>query len=306
MFYHWKPYVPVAERRRKAARAVPRLRARAGAMSPVTLDGRAIASTFWGKAWCDNLERYSDYSNRLPRGRSYVRNGSVIDLKIGRGEVTALVSGSSVYTVRAQFSAVPAARWQAICTDCAGGIDSLVELLQGRFSKAVMERLCRQETGLFPSPKEIRFTCSCPDWAAMCKHVAAVFYGIGARLDQSPELLFELRKVDPAALLANAGGELSLGTRRPASGKVLAEPGIAEIFGIELAQSARECVLPETRRGRPGASSAARSKKAKKGASAQRPSKKPKPQDVSGEAGGRPASDQSNARTPRSSRQRRA
>ncbi|MDH3288204.1 MAG: hypothetical protein OEP48_10855 [Betaproteobacteria bacterium] len=234
MFYRWKPYVPSAERRRQAARAVARFKKKGATMMPVVLDGRAMAKTFWGKAWCDNLERYSDYSNRLPRGRTYVRNGSVIDLKIAPGELTALVSGSSIYTVRAQITAVPKVRWKAVCADCAGAIDSLVELLQGRFSKGVMERICRQDTGLFPSPKEISFTCSCPDWATMCKHVAAVLYGVGARLDQNPELLFALRKVDHNALVATAGRDLSLGGKGPATGKVLEEAGLAEMFGIEL------------------------------------------------------------------------
>jgi hypothetical protein len=262
MDYDWKPYVPAAERRRKAERAAARLRKRGGMFSPVTVDGRTIARTFWGKAWCDNLQRYSDYSNRLPRGRTYIRNGSVIDLKISPGEVTALVRGSSIYTVRAQIVTVPATRWKAICSDCAGGIDSLVELLQGRFSKGVMERMCRQESGLFPSPKEISFTCSCPDWAAMCKHVAAVFYGIGARLDQSPELLFALRKVDPSALVAGAGQDLSLGAKRPGSGKVLSDTGLAEMFGIELAEPAGKLSAPEQKGGGRGASPATTKSKA--------------------------------------------
>jgi uncharacterized Zn finger protein len=163
-----------------------------------------------------------------------VRNGSVIDLKIAPGELTALVSGSSIYTVRAQITAVPKVRWNAVCVDCAGAIDSLVELLQGRLSAGVMERICRQEAGLFPTPQEISFTCSCPDWAAMCKHVAAVLYAVGARLDQSPELLFALRKVDHKALVATAGRDLSLGGAKPATGKVLEEAGLAEMFGIEL------------------------------------------------------------------------
>ena len=173
-----------------------RLRKKGRPVSPVILEGRAIARTFWGQSWCRNLERYSDYSNRLPRGRSYVRNGSVVDLQVARGEVTARVAGSSLYTVRVKVTAVPRARWSALCRSCAGGIDSLVELLQGRLSKAVMERICAEKTGLFPAPAEIRFGCSCPDWAAMCKHVAAVLYGVGARLDTRPELLFELRGVD--------------------------------------------------------------------------------------------------------------
>src|SRR5450830_512474 len=155
MYFQWKPYVSVAERRKKAERAAARHQKKTGqTLSPVTAARGAIAKTFWGKAWCDNLERYSDYSNRLPRGRSYVRNGSVIDLRIASGEVTALVSGSSIYTVRAQVEPVPKTRWNAILSDCAGAIDSLVEVLQGRFAKGVMERICRQGEGLFPAPKE--------------------------------------------------------------------------------------------------------------------------------------------------------
>jgi hypothetical protein len=235
MFYYWKPYVPAAERRRQAERHIAKLKKKGATAAPVVLTGRAIARTFWGKAWCDNLERYSDYSNRLSRGRSYVRNGSVIDLRIASGEVTALVSGSSIYTVRAQVEPVPKTRWNAILSDCAGAIDSLVELLQGRFAKGVMERICRQSEGLFPAPKEINFTCSCPDWATMCKHVAAVLYGVGARLDQSPELLFLLRKVDHNALIATAGRDLTLGGTGPRAGRVLEEPGLAEMFGIDVA-----------------------------------------------------------------------
>jgi uncharacterized Zn finger protein len=119
-------------------------------LSPVTASRGAIAKTFWGKAWCDNLERYSDYANRLPRGRTYVRNGSVIDLKITEGEVQAQVAGSRLYKIAVSVIAVPGKQWQSISADCAGSIDSLVELLQGRLSKAVMERICTPNTGLFP------------------------------------------------------------------------------------------------------------------------------------------------------------
>ena len=204
-------------------------------MSPVAIEGRKIARTFWGEAWCDNLERYSDYANRLPRGRTYVRNGSVVDLQVGPGRVTALVSGSAMYDVQVTVGPVPRARWSAICKDCSGAIDSLVELLQGRFSKGVMTRLCEEKTGLFPSPKDILFTCSCPDWASMCKHVAAVLYGVGARLDRQPELLFTLRKVDQQDLIATAGSEFSTKGKRPAGTKVLASDDLSEMFGIEMA-----------------------------------------------------------------------
>ena len=120
-----------------------------------------LTRTWLGKAWCENLERYSDFANRLPRGRTYVRNGSVIDLQIAPGEIKALVSGSEIYKVVVKVAPVTEARWRSICRDSAGAIDSLIELLQGRFSKGVMERVCRQKTGLSPSPDEIKLSCSC-------------------------------------------------------------------------------------------------------------------------------------------------
>src|SRR6516164_8043296 len=203
-FYGWRPYVSVAERRRQAASEMANLKKKGHPVSPVVVEGRTIVKTFWGKAWCENLERYSDFENRLPRGRTYVRNGSVIDLQIAPGEIKALVSGSQIYKVKVKVAPVGKARWKSICKDCAGAIDSLIELLQGRFSMGVMERVCRQITGLFPSPDEIHLSCSCPDWADMGKRVAAVLYGIGARLDQRPDLLFVLRKVDHLELIAGA------------------------------------------------------------------------------------------------------
>ena len=238
MYYDWKPYVSVGMRRRQAARELASLAKKGQKISPVVIDGRKIARTFWGKAWCDNLERYSDYANRLPRGRSYVRNGSVVDLQIAPGAVTARVSGSDLYTIEVRVAAVPKARWSAVCRDCAGAIDSLVELLQGRFSERVMTRICEEQAGLFPSPKEISFTCSCPDWASMCKHVAAVLYGIGARLDDKPDLLFTLRRVNHEDLIAKAGTSLSAGRKGASAGKVLDSGDLSEIFGIEIAKVA--------------------------------------------------------------------
>src|SRR6476620_7038028 len=231
----WAPYVPVAKRRRQAAREIAKLHKKGHPVAPVIIQGRAIATTFWGKAWCDNLESYRDYENRLPRGRSYVRNGLVVDLQLAASEVTALVSGSSIYQVKISVGGVGKKQWVSICKDCAGGIDSLVELLQGRFSKGVMERICRQNGGLFPEPSDIRFTCSCPDWASMCKHVAAVLYGIGARLDQQPELLFLLRKVDQQDLIAKAGSSLSKKRPPPAGARILERDDLGELFGIDMA-----------------------------------------------------------------------
>ena len=234
--FEWKPYVPAAQRRRKAERHAAGLEKKGHTLSPVIASRGAIARTFWGKSWCSNLEAYSDYSNRLPRGRTYCRNGSVIDLKISAGAVTAQVMGSNLYQIKMTISGVPKPQWHAIGRDCSGSIDSLVELLQGRLSQAVMERICRNGVGLFPSPKEIKFQCSCPDWAAMCKHVAAVFYGIGARLDAAPDLLFLLRNVDPKDLVARAEAGLPLSSKKaPKSAKLLDASNLADVFGIEMA-----------------------------------------------------------------------
>jgi uncharacterized Zn finger protein len=213
-----------------------KLRKKGHPVAPVRIEGRTIARTFWGKAWCENLESYRDYENRLPRGRTYVRNGSVVDLQIAPLEVTAMVSGSELYKVKISIKTVPKSQWQSLCRDCAGGIDSLVELLQGRFSKGVMERLCRQGNGLFPTPSEIRFSCSCPDAASMCKHVAAVLYGVGSRLDEQPELLFRLRAVDHSELVADLDTAVPLSRTAPAAGKILETDDLSALFGLDLAE----------------------------------------------------------------------
>lgn len=268
-YYGWKRSLRVGERRRKAQKEIDKSRRNGESLSPVRLAGRTIASTFWGGAWCRNLERYSDYSNRLPRGRSYVRSGAVIDLRISAGEVAARVCGSSIYETRVAVSALPKARWRAIAADCAGSIDTLVELMQGRLSKHVMERICREGAGLFPAPKEIAFNCSCPDWASMCKHVAAVLYGVGARLDERPELLFTLRKVDPVQLIARAGQDLPLAEKAPDAKKVLDHAKIADVFGIEIAGAGTPPASGRPARGKtrskraPSVARAARSKRSR-------------------------------------------
>src|SRR6266496_5108793 len=230
-YFEWHPYVPVAEKRRLAQLKLAKLRKEGQSLAPVTIKGRTIAKTFWGKSWCTNLERYSDYATRIPRGRTYVRNGSVVDLQIANGEVVAMVAGSSLYKIKITVAPVKAAHWKAICRDCSGAIDSLVELLQGRLAKGVMDRVCREGDGLFPSPEEIKLSCSCPDWADMCKHVAAALYGVGAKLDEKPQLLFVLRNVDENELLASAGQAPPLKTAAPGTAKVLDESDVAALFG---------------------------------------------------------------------------
>ena len=230
--FGWRPYVPVAQRRANAARELAKLTKKMGqAALPVRLEGRKIVDTFWGKAWCENLEAYSDFANRLPRGRTYVRSGSVVDLQVGKGLVTALVSGSSLYKIEIKIKPLVPDRWKAIQTECAGKIDSLMELLQGKLSSAVMQIVTRPERGLFPAPKEIDLDCSCPDWADLCKHVAAALYGVGARLDQNPGLLFLLRGVDPADLISQAAAAV----RQTAPAAAMSDSEVAAVFGIEMA-----------------------------------------------------------------------
>jgi uncharacterized Zn finger protein len=244
VYFGWQPYVPVAERRRQAEKKVAQLKKKGQPIAPVTIEGRTIASSFWGKSWCTNLERYSDFESRLPRGRTYVRNGSVVDLQIADGEVTALVAGSELYKIKITIAPVKRDAWKSICRDCSGTVSSLVELLQGRLAKGVMDRVCREGDGLFPAPKDIKLSCSCPDWASMCKHVAAALYGVGARLDSRPELLFVLRGVDQNDLLSAAGPEIALNGAAPAAGKVLDDSDVAALFGLEMADAAGAGAVP--------------------------------------------------------------
>ncbi|MBK8870787.1 MAG: SWIM zinc finger family protein [Elusimicrobia bacterium] len=229
----WRPYVSVAERRRKAVQTAERLGKKGQALAPVQIRGRGIADTFWGQAWCRNLESYSDYSNRLPRGRTYVRNGSVIDLTVDPGSVKALVMGSELYRITVTIAPLNKSLWEKIRRECGGKIASLLELLQGRLSQSVMETVSRKGEGLFPSPKEIKLSCSCPDWADMCKHVAATLYGVGARLDHKPELLFQLRKVDHQELIMDAGSATTL-TQGQTSDSSLATADLTTVFGIDI------------------------------------------------------------------------
>jgi uncharacterized Zn finger protein len=240
-YFQWKPYVPVAVRRRQAMKKMDALRKKGVNVLPVEIKGRKIANTFWGEAWCKHLESYSDFENRLPRGRTYVRNGSVCHLAVSKGKIEAKVSGSELYNLTIKIKTLPPKKWDALKRRCAGQIGSLVELLQGRLSDHVMEVVTDRQEGLFPQPGEISFDCSCPDWASMCKHIAATLYGVGARLDQKPDLLFTLRGVNHEDLIAaDAAAAVSTATSRGKS-KRLAAGKLAEVFGIDLdADNARE------------------------------------------------------------------
>ncbi|HET6147277.1 MAG TPA: hypothetical protein VFH68_07065 [Polyangia bacterium] len=239
--FEFAEYVSVAERRaraRKAAETIGRKRGRV--LAPVgPLEGNKLVRTFWGRAWCENLESYSDFANRLPRGRSYARHGAVIDLAIANGKVSALVSGTSTYEISVTIRSLPARRWKEMAAACTGMIDSLVDLLGGKLSTQVMEIVTSKERGLFPPPSQISFACSCPDWAGMCKHVAAVLYGVGVRFDEKPELLFALRGVDHVDLISDAAIAAPRLVARGSGGrKVIQSADLSALFGIEVDETA--------------------------------------------------------------------
>jgi len=232
MSFYWRPYVPVAQRRAKALKKMEKLRKQGIPVQPVEIEGRTIARSFWGKAWCDHLESFSDFSNRLPRGRTYVRNGSVCHLEIKKGRIEAMVSGSELYQVAVDIKPLKSSHWKSIKQLCSGMIGSMLELLQGRLSDHVMSIVTHRHQGLMPLPKEISLKCSCPDWAVMCKHVAAVMYGVGSRLDAVPELLFTLRGVNADELITT---DMALPVPSTQSYQnIIADDKISDIFGIEM------------------------------------------------------------------------
>ena len=232
-------YVSVAEKKARAAKKLKELSKKKSNMKPVALEGSALAHTWWGKAWNRNLEQYADYSNRIGRGRSYVRHGAVLDLQIEQGEVIALVQGSdrNPYSVSVKIQTLKKETWQRMKTACEGTLESFQELLAGNFPKALGEIFICKDSGMFPAPLEIKFDCSCPDWADMCKHVAAVLYGVGARLDEDPKLFFRLRDagIDELIKQAVAGKvEKLLEKAGRKSGRIIEDKDIASVFGIDI------------------------------------------------------------------------
>ena len=260
---------------RQAQRKMNALRKKGVDVQPVEIEGRKITKSFWGQAWCDHLESFSDYANRLPRGRTYVRNGSVCHLEISEGEVKAKVAGSEIYDLHIEIETLPAKKWDAIKKRCAGQIGSLLELLQGKLSDQVMLVVSDRKEGLFPLPAEISLKCNCPDWARMCKHVAAVLYGVGARLDQQPELLFKLRGVDHEELIAaDAEAAVSAATSK-GKAKRLATGDLADVFGIDLDMSNAKTESAATNKvRRPSAANTRKKKVAKKRVAAKESTKK--------------------------------
>ena len=233
-YNRWPAYVPVAKRRENARKEMEKLRKKGMVIEPVeAFKGQKMARTFWGESWCKHLEKFSDYANRLPRGRTYARNGSVCHLEIAKGEVKAIVSGTSLYHIHIKIKPLEKTRWNQVKKACAGQIGSMLELLQGRFSNHVMEIVTDPKSGLFPSPREINLACDCPDWAALCKHLAAVLYGIGKRLDEKPKLLFLLRGVDHEELV-DADLDVQAATNKKSTRRRIGDQDLGAIFDVDI------------------------------------------------------------------------
>ena len=245
MSYYWRPYVSVAQRRVKALKQMQKLRKKGKKIEPVEIEGRTITHSFWGKAWCNHLESFSDFSNRLPRGRTYARNGSVCHLEILPGVIKAIVSGSELYNISINIKPLKVPVWKSIKKQCSGKIGSMLELLQGKLSDYVMGIVTNCKNGLMPLPGEIKLGCDCPDWATMCKHVAAVLYGVGNRLDTQPELLFVLRGVDASELIS---GDIDLTIAYGGTAdKTIADDELADIFGADIDLDIEKQTTPATK-----------------------------------------------------------
>ncbi len=243
------PYVPVGQRIAQGkAEAIRRL-GKGKKPQPINISDKGIATTFWGKNWCTHLEKYSDFSNRLPRGRTYARNGSIADLQISKGKITSMVCGSYLYEIKIKIDPLPASKWSAICRSCSSSIHSIMDLMRGRLGDDVIRHITDPKSGLFPATNEIRLRCSCPDGAYLCKHLAATLYGVGHRLDSSPELLFLLRAVNQNELISQAmsaeGASSAMGLDETSE---LGDEDLGAIFGIEMADLETTPTTPVARK----------------------------------------------------------
>lgn len=222
--------------KRNAGASIKKQQKKGKQMHPIIVSGRKITKSWWGTAWCENLERYADYASRLERGKRYVRSGTVVDLKMEKGKIEARVQGrrKTPYKIEIRISPLNQQRCQNIIDQCSEKIENMEELISGNFPVS-MKELFLGEDGLFPKPSEISFNCSCPDWALMCKHVAAVLYGIGARLDSQPTLFFELRGVDIDRFLdvavANKVEAMLENAQKPSS-RILEGADLNALFGV--------------------------------------------------------------------------
>ena len=235
-YYGFAEYVPVAEKKANALNAIKKLKEKDPNISPVIIEG-TLGKTWWSKSWNKNLESYADYSNRISRGKSYVRQHCVVDLKISKGEIFSKVQGSRIkpYDIEIKIETLTKEAMNHVLMSCQKSIESIEQLVEGKFPKGLETLICDKNEGLFPSPKAIQFSCTCPDYAVMCKHVAATLYGIGVRLEEDPLLFFELRDIDINGLIKKSIEEKLENMLKHAgdkSDRTIEDDNIEDLFGF--------------------------------------------------------------------------
>ncbi|MCK5683666.1 hypothetical protein KAJ27_06075, partial [bacterium] len=241
--YRFPKYVSVAEKKAKAEKKIKQLKKKDPAISPIYIKGNKLAESWWGISWNKNLESYADFSNRIGRGRSYVRHGAVLDLKIKPGKILSLVQGafSKPYVIEIKIKKIKKSIWEKIIDKCQGKINSLSDLLDGKLPESMINILTNKTEGIFPSPDEIEFDCSCPDWASMCKHIAATLYGVGTRLDKDPALFFTLRGVNMDKLISlviqKETDQLIQKSKIKTSKRIISDADLSTTFGIDFDDS---------------------------------------------------------------------
>ena len=222
----YSPRLSVKQLGALATERLETLRADGAVLNPVVNSSRKLAASFWGSAWMKHLARCEAGGLCLAPGRSLLRHGCVLDLNIGPGLIAALVSADELYEVTLRIEPLDDEKLESLRNTCCGRIDSLVSLLEGKVDHAVLEILCAPEDGLLPEPADWHMNCSCPDWAEPCSHAAAAIYAAGVLIDADPMLLFRLRSVDPAALMAAPS--------IPEAEAVFDASALSSAFGIEL------------------------------------------------------------------------
>lgn len=232
----WSAYIPAAKRLQKAQKKMQQLKKKGHNIQPIKIEDRTIARSFWGNAWCKHMESFCDESNRLSRGKTYVRNGSVCHLEINKGEIKAMVYGNELYYITIEIKPLARHKWDDIKQTCLGKVSSLLDLLSGKLADGVMEVVVHPKNGLFPLSQEFNLSCSCPDWANMCKHVAAVFYGVGARLDADPAQLFTLRGVNFEELIDVNEAIATVTSTTSSRRKRIDDNAFGALFGLDDAQ----------------------------------------------------------------------
>ncbi len=237
----FREYVSVGERSARAQRKIRQLKKKNPNLNPVVIDGKQIASSWWGKAWINHLKHYADFDNRVGRGRSYVKNGLVIHFAIKPGHIESIVMGtsSSPYNIKIKTKKLSPNKWNKMKRLSREHLCTLPELNEGKFPKELKDIFSDRGEGIFPTIKEMSFHCSCPDWANMCKHVSASLFALGSQIDNNIDLFFKLRGVNTSELVQSALKDEAkhLKNRKfedTAQVLTLSEKKLASLFDIKL------------------------------------------------------------------------